>query len=135
MKKGTALWEMLLTMAMIAVFMGVALMGYRTMLYRFSLNSEVLFVKKYLEFAQEKASVFQRRTRFEIKDELIQVVLIEDDRPLKRHFLAKKVRVIGPNIEFTERLTPVKGGTIKVYVGNLERSVIVDPSTGRIRKQ
>ena len=110
----------------------IIMISYRTIIYRVSLNNETAYLKRFLEYAQEYSLTYQVETSWQKIDKLY-IVKKATGEILKKHHIPNIVNINQSLIEFQSRLTPSKGVTVIVSVGKRQKSVIIDPSTGRVR--
>jgi len=132
-KKGVALSEMLLTIAIIAAITATGLFVYRGVLTSLSLNNETELLQHYLKNAQTTAEMYSREVKWEIKDNKYRIFDVKDDTTLKERLIPKHIKVQAESIEFNEQIRPKQGTTITLTSGKKSRKITIDPSTGRIR--
>lgn len=108
------------------------LFAYKSILFRFSLNNETIMLKKYLEYAQNYSLNKQEKIVVEFNKDYFAIKAV-DGTFIKKHPLPRKISINGKNVIFTKNLTPSKGQTIIVNLGKKQKTITIDPSTGRIK--
>ena len=134
MKKGIALSEMLMTIAVIAVITAVGLVVYRTVLFSLSLNNEAELLHHYIKKAQTTAEVYGRTIKWEVREDKYVIVDEEDDIVLREKIIPGHINIEQTtSVVFREQIRPEQGRTIILRSGNNQRKITIDPSTGRVR--
>jgi hypothetical protein len=133
MKKGIALSEMLLTIAIISGITIIGLVVYRTLLFTLSLNIEAELIHNYLKKAQTTAEVYERIIKWETKDNSYIILDIEDDVILKEKNVPNHITMEGGPVIFNKQIRPEQGETIFIKTSKKTRKITIDPSTGRIK--
>lgn len=132
-KKGIALSELLLTIAIIAVITAGGLFVYKSVLLSLSLNNETELLHHYLKNAQSTAEIYGRSVKWEMVGDKYKITDLEDNTLLKERKVPKHIKVQGQSLTFTDQLRPEQGRTITLTSGKRSRKITVDPSTGRVR--
>ncbi|MEI7942829.1 MAG: hypothetical protein WCH76_06655 [Candidatus Riflemargulisbacteria bacterium] len=132
-KKGIALSELLLTIAIIAIITAGGLFVYKSVLLSISLNNETELLQHYLKNAQSTAEIYGRSVKWEMLGDKYKIIDLEDNTVLKERLVPKHIKVKGESLTFTEQIRPEQGRTITLTSGKRSRKITVDPSTGRVR--
>ena len=132
-KKGSMLIEMLIFVAVSSVVIVVMLVGFKSVLFNLSLDNEVIFLKKVLDYAQDYAYTNQKQVDFVIEGNGAKYYIKAEDKELKKRDLPKRIKLSGQPVSFTKNITPSNGTTLTLTLDKKEKKVIIDPSNGRIR--
>ena len=132
-KKGIALSELLLTIALIAVITAGGLFVYKSVLLSISLNNETELLHHYLKNAQSTADIYGRSVKWEMFGDKYKIIDLEDNTILKERKVPTHIKIQGDSLTFTDQIRPEQGRTITLTSGKRSRKITVDPSTGRIR--
>lgn len=132
-RRGVALSEMMLTIAIIAVITTIGMFVYKSVLHTLSLNNETELLHHYLKNAQNIAEVYERSIKWEMLENKYIITDVEDGNIVKERLIPKHITIEGDSLNFNAQMRPEQGRTINLISGKKTRKITVDPSTGRIK--
>ncbi len=132
-RNGIALYELIMTIAVISFITVAGLFVYRSILLTLSLNNEAELLHHYLKNAQNTAEIHQRSIKWEAFADKYKITDLEENTILKERNIPKHIKIQGESLVFNEQIRPEQGRTITLTSGKKIRKITIDPSTGRVR--
>jgi Tfp pilus assembly protein FimT len=132
-RSGIALYELIMTIAVISLITVAGLFVYRSILLTLSLNNEAELLHHYLKNAQNSADIYQRSIKWEALADKYKIIDLEENTILKERRVPKHIKVQGESLVFNSQIRPEQGRTITLTSGKKIRKITIDPSTGRVR--